>query len=338
MHKYLKTIVFIGGAFAGVVTLLGIQSLAGNNGVAAALQNQTASAVVRNYGLLAIGLVGIVTAIIRLSMADTQQRQDKRSDLFDRFQKSSEMLNSENIAVRQAGLYTLAEIAKEQPNEFYVIVQSLFCGFLRQASVEQWNNEAENIKIQETADCPFEPIAWGPVRADIQDAIELFSKSRKVIKNSVNIEKAAEFKANLRGLYIPGGSFQHIDLTGCDLDTAKLDDAAFVAVTFNGVSLVGASMKRTQFWSCQLKDLFVNYTDMRWAFFSGGVLSVAVDGPVKLDATLADDLEFEGDIFDALSPEPVTGEIKKFPHYTQPFERGEALHAMRTRMHSDTKS
>lgn len=77
---------------------------------------------------------------------------------------------------------------------------------------------------------------------------------------------------------------------------------------------------------------------MSWAFLSGGVLSVTVDGPVLLDGTLADGLEFDENVFDALSPEQVTGELKKFPHYTQPFERGEALHAMQTRMHSDTRS
>jgi len=71
-----------------------------------------------------------------------------------------------------------------------------------------------------------------------------------------------------------------------------------------------------------------NYTDMSWAFFSGGVLSVAVHGPVLLDGTLADGVGFDESIFDALSPEPVTEDLKKFPRYTQPLEQGEALHSM----------
>lgn len=56
---------------------------------------------------------------------------------------------------------------------------------------------------------------------------------------------------------------------------------------------------------------------MSWAFFSGGVLSVAVDGPVLVDGTLADGVGFDKNVFDALSPEPVTGKLKKFPHFTR---------------------
>lgn len=265
MHKYLKTIVFIGGALAGIVALLGIQKLVSYESLSILLNDESASAVVRNYGLLALGLVGIVTAMIRLSMADTQQRQDKRSDLFDRFQKSSEMLNSENMAVRQAGLYTLAEIAKEQPNEFYIMVQSLFCGFLRNASTEQ-KQISGDWKMKLESHVARKP-EWPDPRADMQDAIQLFSQLRNNISGSYSIELHADFVGDLSGLFLPGTRLTKVNLSSCLLKESVFCDTHLTLFDFGSSDLQSANLDRAIIAVCEFDACTLGKTNFRWTQF-----------------------------------------------------------------------
>lgn len=291
MHKYLKTIVFIAGALAGIVSLLGIQKLTSYETISALLTDEAASAVVRNYGPLAVGVVGIVTALIRLSYTNTQQSQEKRSDLFERFRKSSEMLDSNNMAVRQAGIYTLAEIAKEQPAEFYIIVQSLFCGFLRHASAEQkelhgdWNATLKHY-VARTPD-------WPPVRADMEDAINQFSQLRSSVSNSKRIEKTASYEAELRGLFIPGfTTFRDTDFSNSNLEQSVFCDTVLTCATFDRSNLDGVNMDRAKLIGCRITRCHFQKITFRWSAFSDTICTGFADDRVDLTGAMANNSGF----------------------------------------------
>lgn len=313
MHKYLKTILFIAGAFTGIVALLGIQKLESFDTIAGLLNDQAASAVLRNYGLLAIGLVGIVSAVIRLSMADTQQRLDKRSGLFDRFQKSSEMLDSSNMAVRQAGLYTLAEIAKEQPTEFYIIVQSLFCGFLRQASSR--HKVSCEAQIEEAKKSPNKQLDWPTIPPDMQDALELITQVRNDAQNSLKIEARADHIMNLRGVFMPGGTFINITLKDTDISESTFDDSSFMGCIFDGSVLINTNVNRCAFDGCDLSNLHLSGTQMRMTCFWDGKISIVEAINVNFTGTRVENTDFPADIFgEDTCPLPGTSIHQRFPH------------------------
>lgn len=285
MHKNLKTILFIAGAFVGVATLLAVQSLSGYESVTKVLSGKTESEVFRNYGLLAVGLVGVVAALIRLSYTDTQQRQDKRSDLFERFRKSSEMLDSKNMAVRQAAIYTLAEIAKEQPAEFYIIVQSLFCGFLRHASAEQKQlcSDWEWTLKSHVARAPV----WPPVRADMQDAISMFSQLRKVVPNSGQIEESAKYRPELAGLFVAGGTFVGVDFSNSNFEQSIFCDTKLTAIIFNNCDLNGVNLDRAIIRGCEMTNCRFGKMFLRWSQITASALTGRVDGWVDFTGALA---------------------------------------------------
>lgn len=315
MHNYRKAILFFAGAIAGVFAVLGVQSLANYDSIADLFADQSASAVARNYGLLAAGLIGLFVGSVRLTMASERQSQDKRSDLFDRFQKSSEMLDSKNIAVRQAGLYTLAEIAKEQPKEFYILVQSLFCGFLRHASNEQRALCQDFPKSKQ--DQPAIPRKWPTARADMQDAINLFTQLRKVVRQAVEIERAEKYGPDISGLFVPGYDWQSIDFSACKLDNCVLSDSTFTYANFKGCSIVNGYVDRAKFYSSRLESIWIDKTYVRWTWFDKVQISTNNEGEIRFEGSGGIDLQFSGkreqpmtDIHPVkLTPEP-------FPHFT----------------------
>lgn len=280
-----QILMLIAGMFIGAAFLLSIQSIVVFDSIAALLADESASAVVRNYGLLAFGLFGIAAAVIRLAYTDTQQEQDKRSDLFDRFQKSSHMLDSDNISVRQAGLYTLAEIAKEQPAEFYVMVQSLFCGFLRHESTQQ----RQSIEgLQETlkhfiARSPD----WPAPRADVRDAISLFSQLRKVVPDSKKIEKNASFTPDLAGLFVPGYTLKELDLSRSVLSHSIFCDSNLLNVNLSSCSLKNVNMDRSIINFCDMTECAYEKLTFRWSQISRTTLEGFAEGWVDFTGAAA---------------------------------------------------
>lgn len=315
MHNNRKAILFSAGAIAGVFSLLGVQSLASYDSIAMLLADQSASAVARNYGLLAAGLIGLFVGSVRLTMASERQSQDKRSDLFDRFQRSSEMLDSQNMAVRQAGLYTLAEIAKEQPADFYIMVQSLFCGFLRHASDQQkklhgdWESTLK-LYIARTPD-------WPSIRADMEDAIALFSQLRSVVPGSKGIEKRAEYKPGLKGLFIPGfTSFENLDFSNSNLEQSVFCDAVFATANFDGSNLEHVNMDRTCLFGCHIRGCHFEKLTFRWSAFAHTICTGFTADRVDLTGTMATKSDFYiSDIFKQRTLESLVASEKLQPQF-----------------------
>ncbi len=231
------------GVFIGAGIVLGVQSLEGFESVSKLLADESASAVVRNYGLLAAGLVTFAVAALRYGISVQQLAHEKHTraqqhalekhgNLNERYQQSAAMLGHESISIRQAGLFSLADIAKEAPKDFYIKVQSLYCGFLREASGRQkllcpdWEEQFKT-HIARRPDLP-------PIRADMEDAIQQFSRLRKKIVNAEEIEISENFKPVMTDLFMPGYNLVDLDLSRCILDGSILSDTIITHTSFRG--------------------------------------------------------------------------------------------------------
>ena len=98
----------------------------------------SAGATIRNIGLVIAGSVALPLALWRGVVADKQasaaQRQanlDREALLNERFQKGAEMLGSNVLTVRMAGIYALRQLAQDPPNTYHVQIMDLFCAFVR---------------------------------------------------------------------------------------------------------------------------------------------------------------------------------------------------------------
>ena len=55
----------------------------------------------------------------------------------DRYQKGAAMLGDGRLSVREAGIFALSAMVKRDPETYYLVVQKLFCSFMRDRSREQ---------------------------------------------------------------------------------------------------------------------------------------------------------------------------------------------------------
>ena len=78
-------------------------------------------------------------SVVTERQADTTQRQfeiAQRGLLNERYQKGAEMLGSMVLSVRIGGIYALAGLAREHPEDYHTKIMRLLCAFVRNPTGE----------------------------------------------------------------------------------------------------------------------------------------------------------------------------------------------------------
>ena len=133
-EKFRKVAIY--GAIAGSAAALG--ALVWQWGwLSGGESGNTPNETLRNLGLVIAGVIAFPIAIWRAIVADRQSRaslrQAKIADegfLFDRYQRGAEMLGSETLSVRLAGIYSLEQLAKDDPEQYHIQIVMSFCSFV----------------------------------------------------------------------------------------------------------------------------------------------------------------------------------------------------------------
>ena len=97
---------------------------------------ESASATLRNVGLIVAAPIALVIAIWRSLVAYEQSETARRSLNEGRYQKASEMLGSSVLSVRLGGIYALCQLAEDHPREFHLQVVRLLSAFVRHPTQE----------------------------------------------------------------------------------------------------------------------------------------------------------------------------------------------------------
>jgi uncharacterized protein YjbI with pentapeptide repeats len=202
----------------------------------------TLSEVVRNLGLLAIGVVGLVFGIWRAWTAHLQtiSAQDQattairqaeiaeQGHITDRFNKAVEQLGSPEQTIRIGGIYALWRIANDSPDRDQRPIWNILCAFVRQpsyphiAQISEEDNEINNM-----------------LRDDVQ-----------TILNLMGSEEAATSRAN---------KAYEMDLTGAELSKGILNRGNFSGGNFtranlSGSTLINANLSRTLLTEANFSD------------------------------------------------------------------------------------
>ena len=185
------------------------------------------------------------------------------------------MLGSEILSVRLGGIYALERLAEEHPEEYHVQVIELLCAFVRHPSGKDivGGLQAEvgaQLKAGEGEDSPLPRL-----RDDLQVAM---TKIGSRDERRVRLELEKDYRLNLRGVDLRGGSLPGANLSGADLTRAVLS--------------------KVDFWHADLSRATLRYADLSWQPSStedinSAIMSAAYEehesrGTIMIEVNLSD--------------------------------------------------
>ena len=246
-----RIVVSLGVVLGGLVLLNSIVSLGEvfsfkTWGIPEQDDRATLSEVVRNLGLLAVGIVGLafgiwrawtahlqtITAQDQAATAIRQAEIAEQGHLTDRFNMAVEQLGSSEQTVRIGGVYALWRIANDSPERDQQPVWDILCAFVRQPPVQRYIDDFEMMPGR---------------RNDIQTIMNLLS-SFDVAMQMANRNYVLRFdgadlsEIDLRNFILVKASFIRSDLTNAKLDGANLTEGDFVGANLTQASLYDADL------------------------------------------------------------------------------------------------
>lgn len=274
------------GMYLGVV-FTALVSLALTNGEIASWKywqaDENKSEVLRNLGLVTLGIIGLPLAIWRSMTAFRQsETANRQADLaekgliIDRYQKGAQMLESNDLSVRLAGIYALRELAQNDPNETYIMVQDLMFDFVRERSKNR-RRIADPLPFRRFY--PWENIrptlneeSFEPLTQDLQKALEAASWLRNRPR-SKNLEAGANWKPDLKGANLFGANLEKINLFNADLYGANLNFARARMANFSSANLSFASLKRAALVETNFSGSVLAHTTLEQAHLGNADLN-----------------------------------------------------------------
>lgn len=192
---------------------------------------ESLSTTIRNVGLVVGGVIAILLAVWRSTVAERQTATAQQGLLNERYQKGAEMLGSGVLSVRLGGIYALQRLAKEHPEQYHVQIMRLLCAFVRNPT-EDGSGAAK-------------PDEEDRLREDAQAIMTAIGTRGKA---GIALEKEAGFALDLRGADLRSGYLPR----GANLSGANLMEANLSGVRFARVNLSGAELHQTNLSSAVL--------------------------------------------------------------------------------------
>lgn len=208
------------------------------------LREDTVSAAIRNVGLVMAATIALPLAVWRGIVADKQSTAAQEGLRNERYQKGAEMLGSEVLSVRMAGIYALQRLAEEYPEEYHVQIMQLFCAFVRYPI----RDELYENQINKKGVSPLK-------REDVEAVMQAIGRRNR---ERIAIEQKAEFYVEL----------QHANLYRMFLFDVNLSGSMCHGTDFSKTTLVYAnlsnvSLRHTNLSEADLEDANISGADFR---------------------------------------------------------------------------
>ena len=181
---------------------------------------ESASATVRNVGLVIAAPVALVLAIWRSLVAEKQATLAGRSIEEGRFQKASEMLGSGLPSVRLGGIDALEKLARDNPGEFHLQVVRLLAAHVRDLP------RGEAMQSTDTSGSGYDaPLRF---REEVQ-VILVFLGERTA--EGRQLEKQSDIVIDLQGSNLQGVWLS----SNTNLERVRLSNSNLSGAVFSGV-------------------------------------------------------------------------------------------------------
>ena len=202
---------------------------------------ESLSATIRNLGLLIGGIIAMLLAVWRSKVAERQANTAQQRLLNERHERGAEMLGSDVLSVRWGGIFALARLATEHPEQYHIQMMELLCAFVRNppsdANFPEQQKDAKSFVLREDVQAAMRVIG---TRSD--------RHRRLAVKGAYYIDlHGADLRGgDLRGLNLSSAS---VDMIGSmslhqvfsnpnlrtDMSGAKLDGAQFLLAEMSGI-------------------------------------------------------------------------------------------------------
>ena len=193
------------------------------------------STTVRNVALVLMGVIALPLALWRSVVADRQAKTAQQGLLNERYQKGAEMLGSNVLSVRLAGIYALQSLAAEH-QQYHIQIMSLFCAFGRLPTRDQ-SLEAEQAPVQ-----PDAPLG---IRQDVESVMEALGHRTETQKA---LERKENYRLDMRGAELSEAQIMGADLSNAMFHHSNLSGAHFSNTDLTDAFLVDANLSRAQFY------------------------------------------------------------------------------------------
>lgn len=285
--------------------------------------------VARDVGIVLAGVIALLVAGWRGFAADRQasaaqiqvdaalkQSDTAQTDLRDRrYQKGAEMLGSDLLAVRLAGVYALDRLAREHPIEYYFQVKRLFCSFVRFPAQDD-HGARQELNVRDD----IQQIMWAlRDRTDAQRSLDSqdtqgFDFTGADLQRSqligfralrANFSHTRLSPSSLVGAYLPGATFAYADASNVEFSDAFLEGAMFFMTILEGSDFRRANLQHASFSGSRFHSARFGGADMSKANLRNADLTGADLTGVKLRGA---ELDFETSLKDVnLSRADLTG-------------------------------
>ncbi len=245
------------------------------------------SVIFRNFGLLFLALIALHLAVWRSWVAHQQARIANKQHLLsevglmiDRFQRGAQMLESDELSVRLAGIYALRELAASDPDETYLLVLDLLCDFVRE------NSKAREVINEGKSQ-------YAPLPHDQQKALENVSLLRKTVRRAKQLEQRSNWRPDFRfalfertdltSLNLSGANLRGANLANSKLDNANLTDAILRTADLSGITCRWTKLNGANLREADLTDAFFEEAILERANLGFANLNKAVFGQTSLE-------------------------------------------------------
>ncbi len=272
-------------------------------------EEESVGMAIRNLVLAIAAIAALPLAIWRSKVAERQVATAQGGLLNERYQKGAEMLGSKNLPVRLGGIYALADLAREHPEDYHTKSMSLLCAFVRHPvgesieaalPIKGLTPAAEFIHGWDEEDEAIYGVGKGRplrVREDVQAVMTAIGER---IEAQIRTEKRENYRLELSGTKL-----RFVQLLDADLNRTNLLDADLTSAVVVGTYLKDAYLKGANFESANLLRANLTGADLR---DSRGLTQEQIDqaqadsgNPPNLtdvvDATTGKPLVWRGDPF-----------------------------------------
>ena len=218
---------------------------------------ESGSTTIRNVGLVIAAAAALIIAIWRGQVAESQAEVARQDLLNERYQKGAEMLGSEILAVRLAGIYELQRLAEQNHERYYLQVLNLLCAFARFPIKDEYIDA--DLFIDDDGE-PRHPI----LRQDVQAIMSMFRRRDEELKA---FEEKNEVEIDLRGADLRNSDLAGVNFSGVNLRVSKLHEADLKYADLSKADLSFASLNHAKLLETCLSDTALLRTDVTGTVF-----------------------------------------------------------------------
>ena len=218
---------------------------------------ESGSTTVRNVALVLAGVIALPLAVWRSFVADRQAKTAQQGLLNERYQKGGEMIGSDVLSVRLAGIYALQRLASEHQQQYHIQVMRLFCAFVRLPTKDQ---------SLESGQAPIRSGTLLGIRQDVESVMAAIGHRTETQKA---LERKAEFRLDLRGADLSEAQILNADLSKTMFHHANLSNVHFANTDLTGTSFRDSDLSKAWLYEARFTGADLSSANLSGAMLQG---------------------------------------------------------------------